>query len=70
MVAPAKTPQTLIDRLQTETIAAVKDPDLKEKVSQAALDLSPVYGMEFQELVINQLNAFRALGKAENISVD
>jgi tripartite-type tricarboxylate transporter receptor subunit TctC len=69
MVAPAKTPQTLIDRLQTETIAAVKDPDLKEKVSQAALNLSPVYGTEFQELVINQL-AFRALGKAENISVD
>jgi tripartite-type tricarboxylate transporter receptor subunit TctC len=70
MVAPAKTPQTVIDRLQTEIIAAVKDPDLKEKVSQAALDLSPLYGTEFQKQVIDQLNAFRALGKAENISVD
>ncbi len=70
MVAPAKTPQTIVDRLQREIGEIVKDPDLKKRVSQAALELSPAFGAEFKEQVVNQLRVLSALGKSENISLD
>ncbi len=70
LVGPAKTPDIVSDRIRKEVSIMVQDQDLKNRVAQAALQLSPLYGNDFRDHIARDLETFRALGKAENISID
>ena len=39
MLAPARTPQTIVDRLSSEVGKAVADPKLKDRLTEQGLDV-------------------------------
>jgi tripartite-type tricarboxylate transporter receptor subunit TctC len=61
LFAPAKTPKEIIDRLQKEVVAALRNPDLAKRLVDLAADPVGSTPAELDALVKGQLNQFRAI---------
>jgi tripartite-type tricarboxylate transporter receptor subunit TctC len=61
LFAPAKTPKEIIDRLQKEVVAALRNPDLAKRLVDLAADPVGSTPAELDALVKGQLNQFRPI---------
>ena len=61
LFAPAKTPKEIIDRLQKEVVAALRNPDLAKRLVDLAADPVGSTPAELDALVKSQLNQFRPI---------
>jgi tripartite-type tricarboxylate transporter receptor subunit TctC len=70
MVAPAKTPQDIIERLNTETVRALRDPEVVQKL--AALGVRPVGNKpaEFDHFIKSERTKWDQIIKQANIKME
>jgi tripartite-type tricarboxylate transporter receptor subunit TctC len=61
LFAPAKTPREIIDRLQKEVVAALRNPELAKRLVDVAADPVGSTPAELDALVKSQLNQFRPI---------
>jgi tripartite-type tricarboxylate transporter receptor subunit TctC len=61
LFAPAKTPKEIIDRLQKEVVAALRNPDLAKRLIDLAAEPVGSTPAELDALVKGQLNQFRPI---------
>ena len=61
LVAPAKTPKDIIDRLQREVVAAVRHPDLAKRLADLGADPVGSSSAEQDAMLRRQMDQFRAV---------
>jgi tripartite-type tricarboxylate transporter receptor subunit TctC len=61
LFAPAKTPKEIIDRLQKEVVAALRNPELSKRLVDLAADPVGSTPAELDAIVKGQLNQFRPI---------
>ena len=67
MLAPAKTPRAIIDRLHEETEKALKVPAVQAKLAQQGVEPFPLTPAEFDALIKKEIEINLALVKAAGI---
>jgi tripartite-type tricarboxylate transporter receptor subunit TctC len=67
LLAPAKTPKAIVDKLQAEVANILKQPEVRQRF--APLGIAPVTNSpeEFDKLIANEIANFTRLAKAANI---
>jgi tripartite-type tricarboxylate transporter receptor subunit TctC len=67
LLAPAKTPKAIVDKLQAEVANILKQPEVRQRF--APLGFAPVTNSpeEFDKLIANEIANFTRLAKAANI---
>jgi tripartite-type tricarboxylate transporter receptor subunit TctC len=70
LVAPAGTPQPVIEKLAAAVKRAVSSPDLAERLKRDGID--PVGGspQEFGAQIAREITQWRELAKSANIKLD
>jgi tripartite-type tricarboxylate transporter receptor subunit TctC len=69
LMAPAGTPQAVIDRLAAASAKAANAPDLVERLQRDGVDLVGGTPAQFKSLIARELGQWRELAKAANISL-
>lgn len=70
VAAPAGTPAEVIDRLNTEIIAALKEPSLREKFANQGATPFPLKSAEFGKYIRSQYEKWDKVIKTSNIRLD
>jgi tripartite-type tricarboxylate transporter receptor subunit TctC len=67
ILAPAKTPKAIVDKLQAEIAGILKQPEVRQRF--APLGIAPATNSpeEFDKLIANEITNFTRLAKAANI---
>ncbi len=67
LLAPAKTPKAILDKINTDVINILKQPEVRVRFTP--LGISPMTSSpdEFDKLIANEIAAFNRLAKAANI---
>jgi tripartite-type tricarboxylate transporter receptor subunit TctC len=69
LFAPAKTPPEIVNRLNQETIKAMQDPGVREKLSKLGADPMPMTPAEFDSFVKQEIELNATLVKAAGVTV-
>jgi tripartite-type tricarboxylate transporter receptor subunit TctC len=69
LMAPAGTPQAVIDRLAAASAKAANAPDLIERLQRDGVDLVGGTQTQFKSLIARELGQWRELAKAANITL-
>lgn len=67
LMAPANTPKSVIDRLNTEMQAVLAMPDVRRKLTEAGVNVSPGTPGEFAAFVQRETGRYRTIVQAANI---
>jgi tripartite-type tricarboxylate transporter receptor subunit TctC len=67
MFLPAKTPREIVDRLNRETLKALREPKVKEKLAGLAVDPMAMTPGELDAFIERQISADAALVKAASL---
>jgi tripartite-type tricarboxylate transporter receptor subunit TctC len=67
-MAPAGTPQAIIDRLQVETAKAVRQPSMQRFVTESGLDLVGNTPAEFAKIIADERRKWGEIVKAAGIT--
>jgi tripartite-type tricarboxylate transporter receptor subunit TctC len=67
LLAPAGTPQAVVDKLNKAVVESLALPEVKERLSKIGADPAPSKPREFDELVVRELKENGALIKAAGI---
>lgn len=67
MFVPAKTPREIVGRLQTETLKALKQPAVVERLKPQGMDPLPLSPAEFDALIVREIASNIALAKAAGL---
>jgi tripartite-type tricarboxylate transporter receptor subunit TctC len=67
ILAPAKTPRSIIDRLHAETMKALENPVVKQKFAPQGIEPMPLKPAEFDELIKKEVAANIELVKAAGL---
>lgn len=70
ILAPAKTPQPIIERLQKELHSVVHSPDIKERLASLGIESSGNTPAEFRAEIERDLKKYADVVKTANIRVD
>ena len=70
ILAPAKTPQPIVDRLQREIHAVVHTPEVKERLAALGITASGNTSAEFGQQIQSDLKRYAEIVKTANIKVD
>ena len=70
VVAPARTPQPVIDRLNREFVAALKDPVTVEKLKAQYMDPAPMTPAEFAAFMQDELKRWGPVIRRSGATVD
>ena len=70
LVAPAKTPKSILQRLNTELNAALNDPEVREKLAGSGISATPGTSESFGDVIRNELAAYGPVVKAAGIKPD
>jgi len=70
LMAPAKTPAPILDRLRQELEAVAQSPEVRDKLAAAGLELTPVMGAAFEKAVVDELAQWKSIIAAEGIVAD
>lgn len=70
VLAPAGTPQAVIDRLETEVARALKDPALRAAFEAEGASLAPTGSAEFSRILATELRRFRQLAQKADIRAE
>jgi tripartite-type tricarboxylate transporter receptor subunit TctC len=68
MMAPAKTPKDIVDRLNAEVVKALAAPEVKERFVQLGLDAWTMKPAEFDAYIKTEIGTNAALVKAAGLS--
>ena len=71
-LAPPGVPQDVAERLSTEILAVVKDPEAIAKfkeVTKSVPDEKPLVGAEFKSMAVKAVEDWRAVAKAANVVI-
>jgi tripartite-type tricarboxylate transporter receptor subunit TctC len=67
LFAPKGTPKAILDKLQTEMVAVLASPDVREKFAQGGADTGGMPPAEFVAMIKRELAAYRAIVQKANI---
>lgn len=70
IVAPAKTPKPILDRLNTELNAALNDAEVRDKLAAFGIGATPGTADSFGEVIRNELATYGPVVKAAGIKPD
>jgi tripartite-type tricarboxylate transporter receptor subunit TctC len=70
MFAPAKTPDAIVQRLNAETVKALADPTVKERLAKLGADPMPMTPKEFDAFVDKEIEINAVLVKAAGIKIN
>jgi tripartite-type tricarboxylate transporter receptor subunit TctC len=70
LLAPAKTPRTIVDKLNTELNAVLNDPAVRERLNTLGITASPGGPEKFGRDMARDLSRYAAVVKAANIKAD
>ena len=70
ILAPAKTPQPIVDRLQRELNAVVHSPEVKERLASLGISASGNTSVEFAKEIHADLKKYAEIVKTANVKVD
>ena len=70
LLAPANTPRDVIDKLHREVAAALRSPELRERLQQAGIEPSGLPGSEVTRLIERDLKKWAPVIKRAGIKVD
>ena len=70
ILAPAKTPQPIVDRLQRELHAVVHSPEVKERLASLGISASGNTPVEFAKEIQADLKKYAEIVKTANVKVD
>ena len=69
-LAPARTPSAIVNKLSSEIAAAVKLPDVRDKLLAANLDPVGNSSEQFASTIANDFKVWAAVAKAANIQIN
>jgi tripartite-type tricarboxylate transporter receptor subunit TctC len=69
MMAPAGTPQAIVDKLVTASAKAARDPSVVERLTRDGVDLVGGTPAEFSALITRELTQWHDLAKASDIKL-
>jgi tripartite-type tricarboxylate transporter receptor subunit TctC len=69
-LAPARTPPAIVSKLSSEIAAAVKLPEIRDKLIAANLDPVGSDSQGFASMIANDFKVWSAVAKAANIRID
>lgn len=67
MMAPARTPAPILDRLRQDLEAVAQSPEVRDKLAAAGLELTPVMGANFEKSVVDEIAQWKSIIAAEGI---
>ena len=70
LLAPAKTPKPIIDRLNTELVYVLNDPDVRDKLNVMGISAAPDSSAKFSEDIKRDVARYGQLVKAAGIKAD
>jgi tripartite-type tricarboxylate transporter receptor subunit TctC len=70
IMAPAKTPRAIIERLNTELNAVLADPEVRERLNQLGIAATPGTPEKFGEEIRRDLNRYGPVVKAAGIKAE
>ena len=70
LIAPAKTPQAIIDRIQREVADILKQPDIREKLAAQLMEPVGSTPVEFKAKIAAEIGRWEPVIKAANIRVN
>jgi tripartite-type tricarboxylate transporter receptor subunit TctC len=70
LVAPAKTPPAVIERLARETLAILSDPETRQAIEAQGLQAAPLDAREFDEFFREEVKRYAELVKRFNIPAE
>jgi tripartite-type tricarboxylate transporter receptor subunit TctC len=70
LLAPAKTPRTIVGKLNTEINKALKNPQLTQRFAAAGLDVAGGTAEAFERLIRSEIPRWRKVALAANIKVE
>lgn len=70
MLAPAKTPRPLLEKVQAETVRALKMPDVKEKLSVASIEVVGSSPAEAEAFLKKEIDKWAAVVKESGAKVN
>jgi len=70
VVAPAKTPKPIIDRLHKEIVKALNEPDLQGRLLSEGSEIGGIPPEEFRKYIINEIAKWTKVVKDAKIQVD
>jgi len=70
LVAPAGTPKAIIDRLNAETVAALKDPEIVKRAVAAGAEPRTDTPQEFAAFIHSEARKWAQVIKAANVRID
>ena len=63
LFGPAKMPKEIVERLSRELFAALKNPEVRERVERQAIDINPLSPEAIGALAREQAEAWRRITK-------
>ena len=70
VLAPAKTPRSIIDRLHTETTKVLKLPAVQEKLKPLGVEAMPLTPQEFDAMIRKEIQLNIALAKQAGLKLN
>jgi tripartite-type tricarboxylate transporter receptor subunit TctC len=70
LLAPAKTPRAVIDKLNAEVATILKQPEVRQRFGPLGIEPVTSSPEEFDKLIANEVATFTRLAKAGNIKLD
>jgi tripartite-type tricarboxylate transporter receptor subunit TctC len=70
LLAPAKTPRAIVDKLNTELNAVLNDPAVRERLNTLGITASPGGPEKFGRDMARDLSRYAAVVKAANIKAE
>src|SRR5262249_59572267 len=68
--APAATPKAIIERMNAETVKALQQPSVREKIANAGGDPLPMQAAEFDAFTQKEIDVNAMLVKAAGVQVN
>jgi tripartite-type tricarboxylate transporter receptor subunit TctC len=68
--APKATPKAIVDRLNAETVKALNNPEMKDKLARVGGDPLPMRTSQFDEFVSKEIDVNAALVKAAGVKIN
>jgi tripartite-type tricarboxylate transporter receptor subunit TctC len=70
LLAPAKTPRAVVDKLSAEIASILKQPEVRQRFGPLGIEPVTSSPEEFDKLIANEVATFTRLAKAGNIKLD
>jgi tripartite-type tricarboxylate transporter receptor subunit TctC len=69
ILGPAGLPDTVMSRLTKAISDAMNDPEVKKRFAKVDLEPVPLYGKDFRQFVVDELQAYKTIAKKANVVI-